>query len=81
MAQLHEDARMRYASILAKQAQLKDLEGSVSDGVIELEQVGHLYSLKESADKQTIKLLDGFPGEDMMAWMEDVAGRNGARNP
>ncbi|KAK1924041.1 hypothetical protein DB88DRAFT_546124 [Papiliotrema laurentii] len=64
---LHEDARMRYASILAKQAQLKDLEGSVSDGVIELE--------------QTIKLLDGFPGEDMMAWMEDVAGRNGARNP
>jgi len=37
--QLHEDSRQRYASIMAKQAQLKELEGSVSDGVIELEQV------------------------------------------
>jgi hypothetical protein len=59
---------------MAKQAQLKELEGLVSDGVIELEQVSYrVFSGPTIAHGQTIKLLDGFPNEDMMKWMEDKA--------
>lgn len=43
--QLHEDSRRRYASIVAKQAQLKELEGSVSDGVVELDKVSSHHSI------------------------------------
>jgi len=73
--QLHEDSRQRYNSIMAKQAQLRELEGSVSDGVIELEQVSHFFPVSSFSAclSKTIKLLDGFPNEDMMKWMEDKA--------
>ena len=66
--QLHEDTRQRVASIKAKQALLKEMEESVADGVVELE--------------ETIKLMDGFPNEEMTRWMEDnVARVGGARDP
>ncbi|OWZ76336.1 hypothetical protein C365_05156 [Cryptococcus neoformans Bt85] len=53
---LHKDCQERYASILAKQTQLKQLEESVGDGVVELD--------------KTLKALDGLPVEDMMIWTE-----------
>lgn len=39
---MHKDCQERYASILAKQAQLKQLEENVGDGVLELDKVSHL---------------------------------------
>lgn len=44
--QLYEDARKRYASISVKQAELKELEESVADGVIELDQVSSSHLLR-----------------------------------
>lgn len=48
----------RYASIADKQARLLEYESTVSDGVVDLD--------------KTIKLLEGFPGEDMAQWMEQI---------
>ena len=62
--QLHQDCTERYTSIADKQAQLKDLESTVSDGVVDLD--------------KTIKLLDGFPSEDMVKWMEGVLSSQSA---
>ncbi|GFZ46816.1 hypothetical protein JCM24511_04036 [Saitozyma sp. JCM 24511] len=63
---LHEDCSTRYASIVAKQDMLQKLEGSVSEGVVDLE--------------KTIQLLEGFPTTDMQNWTEEVSGHlEGAR--
>lgn len=64
-------------SIAKKQAELAELESGVSDGVVELDKVGHLQTLKLcfTDARQTIKLLDGFPNNDMLDWMETVVGK------
>jgi len=56
--QLHEDCSKRYASIAQKQAELKQLEATVSDGVVDLE--------------KTVEAMQDFPTEEMRRWMEDV---------
>ncbi|KAK8864638.1 hypothetical protein IAR55_001888 [Kwoniella newhampshirensis] len=65
--ELHKDCTDRYASILAKQASLKYLESSVSDGVVELD--------------KTIKILEKLPTEDMMVWTETTETRLETRAP
>lgn len=64
---LHKDCQERYASILAKQAQLKQLEENVGDGVLELD--------------KTLKALDGLPVEDMMIWTEAAETKMETRAP
>jgi hypothetical protein len=56
--QLHQDCSNRYKSIAAKQALLKQLESTVSDGVVDLD--------------KTIEVMQDFPTEEMRRWMEDV---------
>jgi hypothetical protein len=55
---LHEDCSKRYASIAKKQAELKQLEATVSDGVVDLE--------------KTVETMQDFPTEEMRRWMEDI---------
>lgn len=70
-------------SIAKKQAELAELESGVSDGVVELDKVGHVQMKMCFTDaRQTIKLLDGFPNNDMLDWMETVVGKlPGMRDP
>ncbi|WWD17053.1 hypothetical protein CI109_101490 [Kwoniella shandongensis] len=65
--ELHKDCTDRYASILSKQATLKNLESSVSDGVVELD--------------KTIKILEKLPTEDMMLWTESAETKLETRAP
>ncbi|ORY26153.1 hypothetical protein BCR39DRAFT_271186 [Naematelia encephala] len=58
---LYEECQSRSRSIAAKKAELRDIEGGVSDGVVELE--------------KTIQMLEGFPNEEMAGWAENMAGR------
>ncbi|KAE8539233.1 hypothetical protein D1P53_004331 [Cryptococcus gattii VGV] len=64
---LHKDCQERYASILSKQAQLKQLEENVGNGVVELD--------------KTLKALDGLPVEDMMIWTEAAETKMETRAP
>lgn len=85
---MHKDCQERYASILAKQAQLKQLEENVGDGVVELDKVSHLIwdVIKNTAHctllhYQTLKALDGLPVEDMMIWTEAAETKMETRAP
>jgi hypothetical protein len=61
------------------------MEGAVSDGVVELEKVSgpppssrcHTSMLGKTTltEIQTIQLLEVFPSEEMMQWMEDTVGK------
>ncbi|KAI9639266.1 uncharacterized protein MKK02DRAFT_29366 [Dioszegia hungarica] len=58
---LHADCSTRFSSIQAKQAQLAELESSVSESVTELD--------------QTLQALNGFPTGEMKDWAETTMGR------
>ncbi len=44
--QLHEDCSSRFAAIRAKQEILREMEGAVSEGVVELEKVTFAHTCR-----------------------------------
>ena len=59
---------------------LAETEDGVADGVVELEKVSyHLLEDRDGHSKsdrnhpQAVELLQGFPTEEMMTWVEDVS--------
>lgn len=70
--QLHADCSTRFSSIQAKQAQLAELESSVSESVTELDQVSRHVAMNSSGADEA----DSASAEWVPDWRDEGLGGN-----